>query len=155
MEEANYKQCMDFITKYNKYIFKIHNKVGICIFIESAQEAQPGKDLPCLSNHSVPPPVDGGVPHGVVPVDGGALLPQLWHTVLPVVVPGPHHGAHSLRGAGPQAGEGHVVVKDDGLLTVVDALHILEGLAVGVAPVHVLHHVQVGGDALQVGGVLL
>ena len=44
-----------------------------------------------------------------------------------------------------------MVVEDDRLVTVVDALHILEGFVVCDAPVHVLHHVQVGGDTLCVG----
>ena len=48
-----------------------------------------------------------------------------------------------------------MVVEDDGLVSVVDTLDIVQGLVVGGAPVHVLQHVQVGGDGLQKEGVLL
>ena len=47
-----------------------------------------------------------------------------------------------------------MVVEDDRLVTVMDTLHILVGLVVGGAPVHMLHHVQVGGYALGLGSVI-
>ena len=47
-----------------------------------------------------------------------------------------------------------MVVEDDGLVSVVDTLDIVQGLVVGGAPVYVLQHVQVGWDGLERGGVL-
>ena len=48
-----------------------------------------------------------------------------------------------------------MVVEDDGLVSVMDTLDIVQGLVVGGAPAHVLQHVQVGGDGLLKEGVLL
>ena len=63
-------------------------------------------------------------------------------------------GAHTLSVAGPKTGKWYMVVEDDRLVTVMDTLHILVGLVVGGAPVHMLHHVQVGGYALGLGSVI-
>ena len=60
-----------------------------------------------------------------------------------------HCVSHTLCSAGAQACKGYMVVEDDWLVTVMDALHILARLVVGGAPVHMLHHVQVGRDTLR------
>ena len=58
---------------------------------------------------------------------------------------------HRVAGADPaQAAQREVVVKDQRLLGVVEALDVLAGLGVVGAAVHVLHHVQVLGDVLEV-----
>ena len=66
-----------------------------------------------------------------------------------------HCRVHTLCTAGAKTGKGYMVVEDDGLVSVVDTLDIVQGLVVGGTPVHVLQHVQVGGDGLERGGVLL
>ena len=65
-----------------------------------------------------------------------------------------HCRVHTLCTAGAKTGKGYMVVEDDGLVSVVDTLDIVQGLVVGCTPVHVLQHMQVGGDGLERGGVL-
>ena len=74
--------------------------------------------------------------------------------MLPVMLQVSHCRVHTLCTAGAKTGKGYMVVEDDGLVSVVDTLDIVQGLVVGGAPVHVLQHVQVGGDGLERGGVL-
>ena len=65
-----------------------------------------------------------------------------------------HCRVHTLCTAGAKTGKWYMAVEDDGLVSVVDTLDIVQGLVVGGAPVHVLQHVQVVGDGLEWGGVL-
>ena len=65
-----------------------------------------------------------------------------------------HCRVHTLCTAGAKTGKGYMVVEDDGLVSVVDTLDIVQGLVVGGAPVHMLQHVQVGWDGLERGGII-
>ena len=101
--------------------------------------------------HLVLPPPNGGVLHTDALEVVLARLLQSVDTIAAIMLQMAEADVDGVGGADTaQAAQREVVVQDQGLLRVVEALHVLTGLRVVGAPVHVLEHVQVGRDGGEV-----
>ena len=114
------------------------------------KEAQFAQSLSSSLNHLIFPPPNSCIFHTDTFEIILARLLESVDTVLPVVLEVCQGCVHWVGAADTtQTPQGEVVVEDEGFLRVVEALHILTRLGVVGTSVHMLHHVQVGGDVWE------
>ena len=120
------------------------------MFTVSPKKSQLAQSLCSSLYHCIFPPPNSHIFHTDTFEIILARLLECVDTVLAVVLEVCQGGVHRVGGADTtQTPQGEVVVEDEGLLRVVETLHVLSRLGVVSTSVHVLHHVKIWRNVFE------